>query len=147
MIKINNLKTIIVSIFGVAGGCIASLLGGWDTALQTLIIFMAVDYVTGTMVAGFFKNSRKSDSGALQSAAGWKGLCRKGMTLLIVLVAAQLEVMTGTGFIRDTVIIGYVANESISIVENAGMMGLPIPEVIKKGIDILTSKSESRGIE
>jgi len=112
-------------------------------ALQTLIIFMAIDYTTGLIVAGVFHNSNKTETGALQSKAGWKGLCRKGMTLLIVLVAAQLDKMTGTNIIRNAVIIGYAANESISIIENAGLMGLPIPKVLVDAIDVLKRKGES----
>lgn len=130
---------------GVVGSFIASLFGGWDAALMTLVIFMAIDYITGLIVAGVFKTSTKSESGALESRAGWKGLCRKGMTLLIVLVAYQLDVVMGSTFIRDAVIIAFIANETISIIENAGLMGLPIPGVITKAIDVLKQKSESEG--
>ena len=73
------------------GGAIASLLGGWDTALQTLIIFMAIDYITGLIVAGVFHTSPKTKTGTLESRAGWKGLCRKGVSLLVVLVACRLD--------------------------------------------------------
>jgi toxin secretion/phage lysis holin len=141
----NNIKTGFIGGFGVVGGFITTSLGGWDAALQTLIIFMTIDYITGLVVAGVFKNSKKSDSGALQSGAGWKGLCRKGMTLMIVLIATRLDMMAGSDFIRDAVIIAYIANESISIIENAGLMGLPIPDVIRKAIDALENKNESAG--
>ena len=100
----------------------------------TLVSMMVIDYLTGVLVAGVFHNSPKTENGALESKAGWKGLCRKGMTLLIVLVAARLDIILGTGFIRDAVIIRYIANETISIIENAGLMGVPIPEAIKKAI-------------
>lgn len=93
-------------------------------------------------MAGVFHNSGKSDSGALESRAGWKGLCRKGVTLLIVLVAAQLDRVIGTTFVRDAVIIAFIANETISIVENAGLMGVPIPSAITKAIEVLKNKSE-----
>lgn len=133
----------ILSVVGIIGACTTYLLGGWDMALQTLIIFMAIDYATGLIVAGVFHNSSKTETGTLQSKAGWKGLCRKGMTLLIVLVAAQLDKITDTNIIRNAVIIGYVANESISIIENAGLMGLPIPKVLVDAIDVLKRKGES----
>lgn len=128
---------------GVLGGAIASLYGGWDTALQTLIIFMAVDYITGLIVAGVFHASPKSQNGALESRAGWKGLIRKGETLLIVLVACRLDAVMATSFVRDAVIIGFIANETISIIENAGLMGLPIPAALTKAVDILKQRSES----
>lgn len=130
---------------GVVGSFIASIFGGWDAALMTLLIFMGIDYITGLIVAGVFKASTKSETGALESKAGWKGLCRKGMTLLIVLVAYQLDVVMGSTFIRDAVIIAFIANETISIIENAGLMGVPIPGVIKKAIDVLKQKAESDG--
>ena len=65
-----------------SGSALASLFGGWDAALKTLIIFMAIDYITGLIVAGVFKTSEKTENGALESRAGWKGLCRTGVTLL-----------------------------------------------------------------
>lgn len=142
MEKANAIKTILLTIIGLIGSVLATLLGGWDTALQTLIIFMAIDYVTGLIVAGVFKKSGKSENGALESRAGWKGLCRKGMTLLIVLVAAQIDKVAGTDVVRNAVIIGYVANEALSIIENAGLMGLPIPKFLRNAIDILKKKSE-----
>ena len=131
---------------GVVGGFIASLFGGWDAALITLLIFMVIDYVSGLIVAGVFHNSNKTETGTLESKAGWKGLCRKCMTLLFVLIAYRLDLALGVTYIRDAVIIGFMANELISIVENAGLMGLPLPAVITKAIDVLTKKAtESEG--
>lgn len=83
---------------GLIGGAIASLYGGWDAALQTLIICMAVDYITGLIVAGVFHASPKTKTGTLESRAGWKGLCRKGMSLLIVLVACPTGCRDGLQF-------------------------------------------------
>ena len=137
------MKSGITTVIGVIGGMIASLFGGWDAALVTLIIFMGVDYVTGLIVAGVFHNSEKTKNGALESRAGWKGLCRKGVTLLVVLVACRLDLVMGSNFIRDAVVIAFIANETISIIENAGLMGIPIPGAILRAIDILKNKAES----
>lgn len=126
---------------GVVGGFIASLFGGWDAALITLLMFMVIDYISGLIVAGVFHNSNKTETGTLESKAGWKGLCRKCMTLLFVLIAYRLDLALGVAYIRDAVIIGFMANELISIVENAGLMGLPLPPVITKAIDVLTKKA------
>lgn len=139
MIKIKNL---INTVIGLAGSFIASLFGGWDAAIVTLIIFMATDYITGLIVAGVFRASKKSENGALESRAGWKGLCRKGVTLLIVLIATRLDIAVGTTYIRDAVIIAFVADEALSIIENAGLMGIPIPAVIREMIDVLKKNSE-----
>jgi toxin secretion/phage lysis holin len=139
------MKNAICTTAGAIGGVIASLFGGWDAGLATLVMFMAIDYVSGLVVAGVFHNSKKTSSGALESKAGWKGLCRKGMSLLFVLIAYRLDLAIGSNYIRDAVIIGFIVNETISIVENAGLMGVPLPDVINKAIDILTSKSEEKG--
>ena len=137
------MKAKILSLLGCAGSVIASLFGGWDAALVTLLIFMGVDYVTGLIVAGVFHTSEKTENGTLESRAGWKGLCRKGVTLLVVMVACRLDLMMGSNFIRDAVVIAFVANETISIIENAGLMGIPIPAVITKAIEVLKKKAES----
>ncbi len=134
-------KTILF-IIGIIGGSIASYLGGWDTALQTLLIFMAADYITGLMVAGIFHKSDKTPGGGLESRAGFKGLCRKGVVLLIVLVACRLDLLTGSDFIRDSCVVAFVINEAISIIENAGLMGVPIPSVITKTLEALKAKEE-----
>ena len=95
-------------------------------------------------VAGVFHASPKSRTGALESRAGWKGLIRKGETLLIVLVACRLDAVMATSFVRDAVVIGFICNETISIVENAGLMGLPIPAALTKAVDILKQRSEEQ---
>ena len=141
------MKTGICTAVGVVGGFVAALFGGWDAALTTLIIFMAIDYVSGLIVAGVFHASKKSETGALESRAGWKGLIRKCFTLLFVLVAYRLDLAIGVEYIRDTVIIGFIANELISIVENMGLMGIPLPPIVTKAIDILTKKKEQEGNE
>lgn len=135
------MKEWICTMTGVVGGAVAWLFGGWDASLATLVLFMAVDYGSGLVCAGVFHKSKKTDSGALQSRAGWKGLCKKVMTLLFVLIAHRLDLAVGSTYMRDAVVIGFIANELISIVENAGLMGLPLPAVVTKAVDILTKKA------
>lgn len=130
------------SLLGAAGAVISYLFGGWDTAMITLLIFMGIDYLCGLIVAGIFKKSPKTETGALESRAGWKGLCRKGVTLLIVLVAYRLDLVMGTNVVKDGVVIAFLVNEVISIIENAGLMGVPIPAVVTNAIDMLNKKAE-----
>ena len=137
-----RVQTLLSAIIGFIGAIITSAFGGWTTGMVTLMIFMGVDYISGLMVAGIFKKSKKSESGALESRAGFKGLCRKCMTLLFVMVAYRLDLMIGTNYIRDAVIIGFSVNELLSIIENAGLMGLPLPGVITKAVDVLKQKAE-----
>lgn len=96
-------------------------------------------------MAGVFHKSQKTENGALESRAGWKGLCRKGTSLLVVLVAYRLDLVIGSNFVKDATIIAFIANETISIIENAGLMGAPIPDVIVKAIDVLKQKGEESG--
>lgn len=130
---------------GIIGSFIASLFGGFDAAMITLVMFMGIDYVSGLVVAGVFHKSNKTQSGALESRAGWKGLCRKGMTLVIVLIAARLDLLIGTTYVRDAVCIAFIANETISIIENAGIMGVKIPEPLMKAIEVLKNKHDTEG--
>lgn len=134
-------STILSGILGVIGAAFSTAFGGLTTGMQTLLIFMGIDYLTGLIVAGVFKKSTKSESGALESRAGWKGLCRKGMTLLFVLIAYRLDLMIGTNYIRDAVVITFAINEVLSIAENAALMGLPLPAVIVKALDVLKQKA------
>ena len=134
----------IITAIGLAGSTLASLFGGWGKFLQTLLLFMAVDWFTGgILLPAVFGKSPKSEKGTLESRAGWKGLCRKAMTLFYVLIAARLDALMGTDYLRDAVCIGFIANEALSIIENAGLMGLPLPERLKKSIDVLKTKADS----
>lgn len=137
------MKNFIFSTFGALGSGIAYIFGGWDASIITLLIFMGIDYITGLVVAGVFHKSQKSKTGALESRAGWKGLIKKCVTLLFVVIAVRLDVLIGSSYIRDAVCIAFILNELVSIVENAGLMGLPIPAVITKAIDILKEKENT----
>lgn len=137
-----NVKTVICTISAVIGGMIAKLFGGWTEDMITLIILMAIDFIMGLVVAGVFHNSNKSQTGALNSHAGWLGLCKKGTILLFVLVAHRLDILLGADYIRTATIIGFIANEFISIIENAGLMGIKLPSVVINAIEILKHKNE-----
>ena len=136
-----NIKAYFCILVGIIGSMITKLFGGWTSDMKTLVIFMAVDFAMGLIVAGVFKKSGKSKTGALDSNAGWRGLCKKCVSLLFVLVAHRLDITLGTDYIRSITVIGFITNELISIVENAGLMGIPLPEIIERAIDILKNKS------
>lgn len=121
---------------------IAGALGGWDTALQVLIGCMVVDYITGLIVAGVFKKSGKSESGTLESRAGFKGLCRKVAVLGLVFVAVLLDKALGAAYVRTAVCFFFVANEALSILENLGLMGVPYPAFLKNMLQALKEKSD-----
>ena len=141
------MKSLICSISGAVGAGVAYAFGGWDASIITLLVFMGIDYITGLIVAGVFHKSNKTETGALESRAGWKGLIKKGVTLVFIIVAVRLDILTaqlglleGGNYVRDAVCIAFIINELISIVENAGLMGVPIPSIIKKAIELLKTK-------
>ena len=140
-----RLKAGVVMISAMLGGWLGTLFGHWDSAMTTLIIFMTIDYLTGLAVAGIFHRSSKTGGGALESKVGWKGLCKKGMTLLIVLVAVRLDMMLNMRFATDAVIVGFIINEAISILENAGLMGVKYPQAIQRALELLNRKEEEHG--
>ena len=133
------MKEWICTITGLAGGFIAAIFGGWDSALATLVVFMGIDFVTGLVTAVMGK-SKHSRSGALNSKACWIGLAKKFCILLMVVVGVRIDILLGTTYIRDTVCISFCLNELLSIIENTTLMGIPYPPVIKKAIDVLQTK-------
>ena len=138
------MKNAICITAGVVGSAIASIYGGWTASLTTLLILVGIDYLSGLIVAGVFHNSPKTETGTLESRAGFKGLIRKAMILLFVLIGYRLDLAMGTAYIKDAVCIGFIVNEVLSIVENAGLMGLPIPAAMTDAIDILKKKAEAK---
>ena len=134
------MKQMICTVFGLAGSMLAAAFGGWDTALIALVICMGVDYVSGSIVALVFHNSRKSETGAYNSTYGLKGLCKKGLMLLFVIVAVQVDGLMGSEYVRDAVCIGFCTNEVLSIVENLGLAGVPMPQAVVKALEQLQSK-------
>ena len=126
----------------VALGAIAGLLGGWDPLLRVLVVLMAADYGGGILVA-LLGRSTKTEYGGLSSKVGAAGLARKGLMLVVVLVASLVDSVMGTGgdMCRDAACWFYIANEGISILENAGLAGAPYPEKLKH---LLGQKKEER---
>lgn len=139
-----EIKPIVFGIIGAVGSAIANLFGGWTTDFATLLIFMGIDFITGLIVAGIFKKSKKTKNGALESNIGFKGLAKKVIILFFVLIGARLDLLLGSDYIRTALIIAFICNETISITENAGLIGIPIPKPIADAIDILKSKEDDK---
>ena len=134
------MKDIFCTLSGLAGAAVCWAFGGWDAALTALVICMAVDYISGSLVALVFHNSRKSETGSYNSAYGLKGLCKKCLMLLFVVVAVQADNILGSDYVRDAVCIGFCSNEILSIVENLGLAGVPMPQVVVKALEQLQNK-------
>jgi len=129
---------------GALGGGLAFLFGPWTSDLGALTVCMAVDLLSGIAVALQFHKSKKTPTGAYSSAYGFKGLCKKAMLLSVVAVGHQMDVVLGTGYIRTALCVGFLSNEILSITENAGLMGIPLPKAMTRALDVLKSKEEEK---
>ncbi|MBE6983105.1 MAG: phage holin family protein [Ruminococcaceae bacterium] len=139
------MKEKICALMGVLGGMTASLFGPWTSDLTALTVFMAVDFLSGVAVALVFHKSKKTPTGAYSSACGFAGLAKKAMLLALVAVGHQMDVVLGVNYIRTALCVAFLTNEGMSILENAGLMGIPIPAVAKNALDILHEKEETYG--
>ena len=139
------MKDVISTAVGVAAGMVSWLIGGFDTPVLALIVCMAVDYITGLIVAGVFHSSPKTAGGGLDSHVGWAGLVRKCVTLLLVVVANLADVLLSQCCIRDAVVIGFCSNECLSILENAGRMGIRIPDALSGALEKLSGEGSHDG--
>lgn len=129
------MENIFKTIVAVSGAILTYLFGGWTALLGILLTFVIIDYVTGVVAAGF--------NGELSSDIGIRGIAKKIFIFVIVAVGHLADNAIGIkDVIMYTAIYFYIANEALSIIENVGRIGLPVPEAIKKGIAILQKKSE-----
>ncbi|MBR3973210.1 MAG: phage holin family protein [Oscillospiraceae bacterium] len=134
------MKQYICTALGMLGAAISWAFGGWDAAMAALVICISVDYISGSIVALVFHKSTKSETGAYNSAYGLKGLCKKGLMLMFVLVAVQIDRLLGSEYVRDAVCIGFCSNEVLSITENLGLAGVPMPQAITRALEQLQKK-------
>ena len=123
--------TICVAV-GLAGGFFTAIFGGWDSALVTLVVFMAIDFFTGIITA-MMKKSKHTESGGLSSKAGWFGLAKKVCTLMLIVVAVRMDILLNTNYIRDAVCIGFCLNELLIHRGKYKLNGYPLPACNQKG--------------
>ena len=126
-----------------AAGAAAGLFMRMPIALRLLVLLMGLDYLSGVGVALLGK-SPKSEGGALNSRAGFAGLMRKAMILIVILLAAVLDNLTGSAACTGAAAMFYIVNESLSILENAVLLGVPVPQKLTQALDVAkwTSNSE-----
>lgn len=141
--KLSSVGTAVYTTVGAVGSAVSYLLGGWETAIQTLVCFMLIDYITGIMLAVLNK-STKTDKGGLNSWAALKGIFKKTGMLVVVIVANRLDVLAGTDVIRNGCIFVLIGNEGLSIIENLGVMGVPVPKILIRFIEALKNKDNEQ---
>ena len=143
MNRLTAVGTAVYTAVGAIGSAISYLLGGWETAIQTLVCFMLVDYITGIMLA-ILNKSTKSPKGGLSSEAGFKGIFKKAGMLIVVIIANRLDVLAGTDVIRNGCIFVLIGNEGLSIIENLGLMGVPVPKILIRFIEALKNRDNEQ---
>lgn len=141
----NVIKNGILAGLAVFGSFAANALGGWDASLQVLIALMVADYITGVLVAAVWHKSSKSSSGTLNSVAGFKGILKKCAILALVWIGVLLDNATGADYIRTAVVLFFIGNEGISLLENLGLMGVPYPAFLKKSLEALHDQGYQGG--
>ncbi|MGU3469882.1 holin family protein [Paenibacillus sp. D51F] len=128
-----NGQNVINTVAGIAAGLISYAFGSWSQELAFLSLLIALDIVTG-LTASVRKGS------GLSSAVGALGLAKKGLTFLVILLAHRMDVLAGTDVIMVAAVWFYVANELVSVTENFGRAGLPLPDRLKDAITVLKAK-------
>ncbi|MCL2388663.1 MAG: phage holin family protein [Defluviitaleaceae bacterium] len=138
------MKNIALVLTGLIIGIVSRFFGGFDMLLQTLVLLMIVDFISGIVSAVVFKCSDKTDSGRLSSLSGFQGIIKKGCCLMLIVVAVHLDALLGTNSLtRDAVIIAFCLNELISILENMGRMGIKMPAPLTNALEMLSAKKNA----
>ena len=119
-----------------AGGAIVSYFLGWNEALEALLVLMVIDYITGLLAAYINPNLQ------LNSNRGFKGICKKIMILLLIVLAHELEKATGIPAVQSVVVWFFIGNEGLSIIENAAKAGVPIPAKLRDTLEQLQTEKE-----
>ena len=136
----------VLGILAALGGAAAGLFTQMSAGLRLLLLLMVIDYSSALVLAALGK-SPKSATGALDSRAGFVGLARKAMILVLVLLAAILDQLTGSAACVGAVTLFYTVNEAISILENAVLLGVPIPRQLSQALDIARKRQQADGAE
>lgn len=130
-------------VFAVVGGLASKFFGGCDALLRSLLVLMACDYITGLIVAGVFHKSTKTETGTANSKECLKGICKKFAMLIMVGACFGLDNAMGVEYLRNACICALMANEGLSLLENAGLMGIPIPKKITQALEVLREAEQN----
>jgi len=130
----SNTLTWIKGVFALVGGSITAVLGGWNLALQVLVLFVVLDYITGLVAAWYEKR--------LDSRVGFKGICKKILLFVPIAICYALDQMIGQEILRSLAIFFYIANEGLSVAENLGRCGVSVPVALMDALEQLKKKGE-----
>lgn len=132
-----KLKNIVSITTGAIGSLLINLIGTPSDDLIILIVLMIIDLIAGFLISAIWQKSSKTDSGKLSSTVMFKGITKKFFTLVIVVIAFQLDKLLVMNVIRHIVIISFIVEEILSITENIAITGIKIPRIVTKALDVL----------
>ena len=138
-----KLKNIVSIITGAIGSLLINLIGKPTDDLIILLVLMTIDLIVGFLISAIWQKSTKTDSGKLSSGVMFKGIVKKFFTLVIVVIAFQLDKLVAMNMIRHIVIIAFIVEEVLSITENIAITGIKIPTIITKALDVLEKEVKS----
>ena len=139
----HTVKLTIISAWTALSAVFTWIFGGFDMVAQVLLSLMVIDYLTGVIVAGVFKKSDKTCSGGLDSKAGFKGIFKKVGIILAVIISVMGDRAIGSpDMVRNIVILFFIGNEGLSVIENLGLMGVPIPEALSNIFEQMRKKKK-----
>lgn len=130
---------------GIIAGCVAFAFGFPTPELYTLLVFIGIDFILGIVCAAVFKASPKTTDGKLESNAMLKGIIRKMGMILVVVLAHRVDVILNVEYIMTAAVYALCSVETLSIVETLSLMGVPIPNVVKKAIEVIKELGEKNG--
>ena len=138
-----KLKNIVSIVTGTIGSLLINLIGKPTDDLIILLVLMTIDLIVGFLISAIWQKSTKTDSGKLSSSVMFKGIVKKFFTLVIVVIAFQLDKLLIMNVIRHIVIIAFIVEEVLSITENIAITGIKIPTIITKALDVLEKEVKS----
>ncbi len=141
----NGLKNWVLAVLAAIGSLIARFLGGWDAATILMLVMMGADFVTGVLLAVIWKKSPKTETGGVSSWAALKGFLKKLAMIMIVCIARLMDQALEMDYIRTAVVIFFIGNEGLSLIENLGLMGVPLPKFLQQMLEVLREKGDDGG--
>lgn len=136
-VSVIKIKSIVSIVTGTIGSLLINIIGKPTNELMILLMLMIIDLITGTLVSAVWHKSSKTKSGKLSSRVMFKGIVKKILTLIIVVIAYQLDILLNINMIRYVVIITLIIEEILSIIETITLTGLKVPTIITKALDVL----------
>lgn len=139
-----SIKNTILAFLAGLASVFSDALGGWDSFLRALVMFMIADYITGMVVALVFHKSQKTKNGGASSSVGYKGIVKKMCILILIALSVRVDEISGTHYVRSATIFFFLGNEGLSVIENLALMGVPYPEFVKKALEAVKEKGDNQ---